>query len=73
MKEQELRDLKVWTSQLCSAIETAEHLGVPYEQWKALNEIDAVSISWGGESLHLAWFPHLIGRLSVRKRECVKR
>lgn len=24
-------------------IETAEALGVPYEQWKALNEIDAVS------------------------------
>ena len=24
-------------------IQTAEALGVPYEQWKALNEIDAVS------------------------------
>lgn len=23
-------------------IQTAEALGVPYEQWKALNEIDAV-------------------------------
>lgn len=45
MKEQELKDLKVWTSQLCSAIQTAEHLGVPYEQWKALNEIDTVSTS----------------------------
>lgn len=45
MKEQELKDLKVWTSQLCSAIQTAEHLGAPYEQWKALNEIDAVSVS----------------------------
>lgn len=45
MKEQELRDLKVWTSQLCRSIQTAEHLGVPYEQWKALNEIDAVSVS----------------------------
>lgn len=44
MKEQELKDLKVWSSQLCSAIQTAEHLGVPYEQWKALNEIDSVSI-----------------------------
>lgn len=48
MKEQELKDLKVWTSQLCGAIQTAEHLGVPYEQWKALNEIDAVSFSEGG-------------------------
>lgn len=53
MKEQELRDLKVWTSQLCGAIQTAEHLGVPYEQWKALNEIDAVSISEkGGKKKH---------------------
>jgi hypothetical protein len=25
-------------------IQTAEGLGVPYEQWKALNEIDAVSV-----------------------------
>ncbi len=24
-------------------IQTAEAIGVPYEQWKALNEIDAVS------------------------------
>lgn len=44
MEEQQLKDLKVWTSQLCGTIQTAEHLGVPYEQWKALNEIDAVSI-----------------------------
>lgn len=43
MREQQLKDLKVWTSQLCGTIQTAEHLGVPYEQWKALNEIDAVS------------------------------
>uniref|UniRef100_A0A4W6F867 6-phosphofructo-2-kinase/fructose-2,6-biphosphatase 3 n=1 Tax=Lates calcarifer TaxID=8187 RepID=A0A4W6F867_LATCA len=41
VEEQQLKDLKVWTSQLCRSIETAEHLGVPYEQWKALNEIDA--------------------------------
>lgn len=27
-------------------IQTAEALGVPYEQWKALNEIDAVR--WKG-------------------------
>lgn len=25
-------------------IQTAEAIGVPYEQWKALNEIDAVSL-----------------------------
>ncbi|XP_068442310.1 6-phosphofructo-2-kinase/fructose-2,6-bisphosphatase 3 isoform X3 [Clinocottus analis] len=41
VEEQQLTDLKVWTSQLCRSIQTAEHLGVPYEQWKALNEIDA--------------------------------
>lgn len=26
-------------------IQTAEAVGVPYEQWKALNEIDAVSLN----------------------------
>uniref|UniRef100_A0A4W4ETK1 6-phosphofructo-2-kinase domain-containing protein n=1 Tax=Electrophorus electricus TaxID=8005 RepID=A0A4W4ETK1_ELEEL len=41
MEEQNLKDLKVWTSQLRRSIQTAEALNVPYEQWKALNEIDA--------------------------------
>ncbi|KAI1888071.1 hypothetical protein AGOR_G00181270 [Albula goreensis] len=41
MEEQNLKGLKVWTSQLRRSIQTAEALGVPYEQWKALNEIDA--------------------------------
>lgn len=45
VEEQQLQDLKVWTSQLCRSIQTAEELGVPYEQWKALNEIDAVSVT----------------------------
>ncbi|XP_027021359.1 6-phosphofructo-2-kinase/fructose-2,6-bisphosphatase 2a [Tachysurus fulvidraco] len=39
--DQKLVDLKVWTSQLKRTIQTAEALGVPYEQWKILNEIDA--------------------------------
>lgn len=26
-------------------IQSAEAIGVPYEQWKALNEIDAVSLA----------------------------
>lgn len=43
LAEQEITDLKVWTSQLKRTIQTAESLGVPYEQWKILNEIDAVS------------------------------
>ncbi|TSL61127.1 6-phosphofructo-2-kinase/fructose-2,6-bisphosphatase 2 [Bagarius yarrelli] len=38
---QNLVDLKVWTSQLKRTIQTAEALQVPYEQWKILNEIDA--------------------------------
>ncbi|XP_037267413.1 6-phosphofructo-2-kinase/fructose-2,6-bisphosphatase 1 isoform X2 [Falco rusticolus] len=38
---QHIQDLKVWTSHMKRTIETAEALGVPYEQWKALNEIDA--------------------------------
>lgn len=40
--EHKLSDLKVWTSQLRRTIQTAEELGLPYEQWKILNEIDAV-------------------------------
>lgn len=43
LEEQEIQDLKVWTSQLKRTIQTAESLGVTYEQWKILNEIDAVS------------------------------
>ncbi|KAJ8411324.1 hypothetical protein AAFF_G00173300 [Aldrovandia affinis] len=41
VEEQNLKDLRVWTSQLRRSIQTAEALGVPYEQWKTLNEIDA--------------------------------
>ncbi|XP_044284379.1 6-phosphofructo-2-kinase/fructose-2,6-bisphosphatase 3 isoform X2 [Varanus komodoensis] len=41
IQEQNLKDLKVWTSQLKKTIQTAEALELPYEQWKALNEIDA--------------------------------
>lgn len=53
VEEQNLKDLRVWTSQLKSTIQTAEALRLPYEQWKALNEIDAVSPGpvwqWGGK------------------------
>ncbi|XP_062316443.1 6-phosphofructo-2-kinase/fructose-2,6-bisphosphatase isoform X2 [Osmerus eperlanus] len=41
MHGQCIRDLKVWTSHMRRTIQTAEGLGVGYEQWKALNEIDA--------------------------------
>lgn len=42
IQEQGISDLKVWTSQMKRTIQTAEALNVPYEQWKVLNEIDAV-------------------------------
>ncbi|XP_020338801.1 6-phosphofructo-2-kinase/fructose-2,6-bisphosphatase 4 isoform X4 [Oncorhynchus kisutch] len=41
IQSQEISDLKVWTSQMKRTIQTAEAVSVPYEQWKALNEIDA--------------------------------
>ncbi|XP_076840796.1 6-phosphofructo-2-kinase/fructose-2,6-bisphosphatase 2a isoform X2 [Brachyhypopomus gauderio] len=41
VKDRRMVDLKVWTSQLKRSIQTAEALGVAYEQWKILNEIDA--------------------------------
>ncbi|CAK6984638.1 -phosphofructo-2-kinase/fructose-2%2C6-bisphosphatase, partial [Scomber scombrus] len=41
MRGQSITDLKVWTSHMKRTIQTAEALGVQYEQWKALNEIDA--------------------------------
>ena len=44
IQDQNITDLKVWTSQMKRTIQTAEALGVPYEQWKALNEIDAVCV-----------------------------
>ncbi|XP_034029261.1 6-phosphofructo-2-kinase/fructose-2,6-bisphosphatase 1 isoform X2 [Thalassophryne amazonica] len=41
LNSQKIKDLKVWTSHMKRTIQTAEPLGVMYEQWKALNEIDA--------------------------------
>ncbi|XP_077369389.1 6-phosphofructo-2-kinase/fructose-2,6-bisphosphatase 1 isoform X1 [Festucalex cinctus] len=41
IQSQKIHDLKVWTSHMKRTIQTAHALGVPYEQWKALNEIDA--------------------------------
>uniref|UniRef100_A0A8D3DMC9 6-phosphofructo-2-kinase domain-containing protein n=1 Tax=Scophthalmus maximus TaxID=52904 RepID=A0A8D3DMC9_SCOMX len=41
LRGQCISDLKVWTSHMKRTIQTAEALGVQYEQWKALNEIDA--------------------------------
>lgn len=44
IRGQYILDLKIWTSHMRRTIQTAEAIGVPYEQWKALNEIDAVSL-----------------------------
>lgn len=52
--EHKLADLKVWTSQLRRTIQTAEELGIPYEQWKILNEIDAVS-NLSDNRTHSSW------------------
>ncbi|XP_061551715.1 6-phosphofructo-2-kinase/fructose-2,6-bisphosphatase 1-like isoform X2 [Phycodurus eques] len=41
VRKQNISELKVWTSHMKRTIQTAEGLGVAYEQWKALNEIDA--------------------------------
>uniref|UniRef100_A0A4X2LJF4 6-phosphofructo-2-kinase/fructose-2,6-biphosphatase 1 n=1 Tax=Vombatus ursinus TaxID=29139 RepID=A0A4X2LJF4_VOMUR len=41
IQSQDISSLKVWTSHMKRTIQTAEALRVPYEQWKALNEIDA--------------------------------
>ncbi|XP_061085132.1 6-phosphofructo-2-kinase/fructose-2,6-bisphosphatase 3-like isoform X1 [Conger conger] len=41
METQQLSGVRVWTSQLRRSIQTAQALGTPHEQWKALNEIDA--------------------------------
>ncbi|XP_057686016.1 6-phosphofructo-2-kinase/fructose-2,6-bisphosphatase-like [Corythoichthys intestinalis] len=41
IQSQKIHDLKVWTSHMKRTIQTAHTLGVQYEQWKALNEIDA--------------------------------
>ncbi|KPP63309.1 6-phosphofructo-2-kinase/fructose-2,6-bisphosphatase 4-like [Scleropages formosus] len=46
IQDQNIKDLKVWTSQMKRTIQTAEALSVPYEQWKALNEIDANSLMY---------------------------
>ncbi|KAM9577525.1 LOW QUALITY PROTEIN: 6-phosphofructo-2-kinase/fructose-2,6-bisphosphatase 1 [Trichechus inunguis] len=40
IQSQGISSLKVWTSHMKRTIQTAEALGIPYEQWKALNEID---------------------------------
>lgn len=57
VEEHHLSDLKVWTSQLRRTIQTAEELSVPYEQWKILNEIDAVGTLIHGRREPVSSYP----------------
>uniref|UniRef100_A0A3P8SIG8 6-phosphofructo-2-kinase domain-containing protein n=1 Tax=Amphiprion percula TaxID=161767 RepID=A0A3P8SIG8_AMPPE len=49
LRGQCISDLKVWMSHMMRTIQMARALGFEYEQWKALNEIDA------GKSLMRTW------------------
>jgi broad specificity phosphatase PhoE len=43
IRNEKLADLVAWTSQYKRTIQTASKIDAPKEQWKALNEIYAVS------------------------------
>jgi 6-phosphofructo-2-kinase/fructose-2,6-biphosphatase 2 len=45
MDNENIPDLIVWTSQMQRTIQTAAKINAPKEQWKALNEINAVKIN----------------------------
>ena len=44
VRQHEIPDLRVWTSWMNRTIQTATYIDAPQERWKALNEIDAVSL-----------------------------
>ncbi len=44
---QNIPGLRVWTSWLKRTIQTVEDISAPQERWKALNEIDAVRVTYG--------------------------
>lgn len=44
IEQQQIEGLRVWTSRMKRAIQTVADVPAPQERWKALNEIDAVSI-----------------------------
>ena len=44
VEEENIPQLKVWTSELKRTIQTSRYINAPKEHWKALNEIDAVSV-----------------------------
>jgi broad specificity phosphatase PhoE len=46
VEEENIPSLRVWTSELVRTKETAQHIQAHKENWKALNEIDAVSLDY---------------------------
>lgn len=44
ISSQNITNLRVWTSCMKRTIQTASGISAPQERWKALNEIDAVSV-----------------------------
>ena len=42
IQNQNIPNLRVWTSWMKRTIQTAKHIDAPQERWRALNEIDAV-------------------------------
>jgi 6-phosphofructo-2-kinase / fructose-2,6-biphosphatase 2 len=44
IEHQQIPGLRVWTSWMRRAIQTVKDVKAPQERWKALNEIDAVTI-----------------------------
>lgn len=56
VKKENLSDLVVWTSQFKRTIQTASKIDAPKEQWKALNEIDAVKIATSFRSKNIFSF-----------------
>jgi 6-phosphofructo-2-kinase/fructose-2,6-biphosphatase 2 len=56
IKEQNIPNLRVWTSWLKRTIQTASGIDAPQERWKALNEIDAgICEEMTYEEIHLKY------------------
>lgn len=43
IKDQNIPNLRVWTSWMKRTIQTSRDIDAPQERWRALNELDAVS------------------------------
>jgi hypothetical protein len=54
--KENIPDLIVWTSQMQRTIQTAAKINAPKEQWKALNEINAVKKKKISILIHGLWF-----------------